>query len=77
MNNKISFFSLNQNMKFVLFFLIFFQCLVSFSQDEVLSPLIRVGQLNQDKRDVNDSLFVYFTDTLSLPIIDDFSQDHF
>ena len=77
MNNKISFFSLNQNMKFVLFFLIFFQCLVSFSQDEVLSPLIRVGQLNQDKRDVNDSLFVYLTDTLSLPIIDDFSQDHF
>jgi hypothetical protein len=49
----------------------------SFSQEEVLSPIYQFGSQKILKRNVNDTLFTYLTDTLVLPIIDDFSQNHF
>lgn len=50
---------------------------VSFGQDEVLLPIQQIGNANTLKRGLGDSLFVYVTDTLSLPLIDDFSENHF
>lgn len=76
-NNKRSFFSFIQNMKFKILFLFVSFSFSLLSQVEVLSPLLKVGNQSLNKRVSDDTLFVFVTDTLTLPIIDDFSQDHF
>jgi hypothetical protein len=52
-----------------------------FSQYESIGPVLMNQNLNQNltiNRSCNfDSTFIYFTDTISLPIFDEFSKDHF
>lgn len=77
-NNKIFSFSFLFSMR--LFFLILFLLLsnFSFTQEENLLPIFQTGNVkNKKNRSDKDTLFVYLTDTLNLPLVDDFSEDHF
>jgi hypothetical protein len=67
-------------MKFLL--LICFICFnfLYFSQDEILNPITSFQTKNKVKTRSNcsiDSTFIYTSDTLSLPFLDDFSKNHF
>jgi len=61
--------------KLLLLFIIFSIC--TFSQEEVILPLSKTGKQAFNKRASNDTVFVFISDTLFLPLVDDFSQDHF
>ena len=51
--------------------------LISLSQDEILQPLQMFSSMKSIKRNTKDTVFIYNLDTLFLPIIDDFSKNHF
>ncbi len=68
-------------MRLIIVFFCFCSYYGLFAQDEVISPLeaIRIESINlNDKRSHSiDSMFVYTSDTLLLPVVDDFSKNHF
>ena len=51
--------------------------LISLSQDEIIQPLQMFSSMKSTKRNTKDTIFIYTLDTLFLPIIDDFSKNHF
>lgn len=73
-NTKFSFFF---RMKFFFIFYLFIFSFSSLAQDEIIQPIYRTSELKSNKRKLNDTLFIYTTDTLTLPFIDDFSENHF
>ena len=76
-NSKKVTFSFFSSIKFavlLLFTLFYFEI---YSQVENLSPIYQIGSEKVYKRGNNEPFFYYITDTLSLPIIDDFSTNHF
>ena len=66
-------------MKYVLLIVLLIQSLLSFGQESV-GP-INYALLKKGSPKVNvgtyDSTFIYLSDTLNLPLFDDFSEDHF
>lgn len=66
-------------MKYLLLIVLLIQSLLSFGQEGV-GP-INYALLKKGSPKVNvatyDSTFIYFSDTLSLPLFDDFSENHF
>ncbi|MES2589814.1 MAG: T9SS type A sorting domain-containing protein [Bacteroidota bacterium] len=68
-------------MRFLFVALSLFVSVFIFSQGEVINPIIskNKGQVIQAKRsDCSiDSTFIYTSDTLSLPFLDEFSKNHF
>lgn len=75
-NKKVTFLFFT-SIKFAPFLLFFLFNLNAFSQDENISPIYQIGSKKHHKRSNNEPFFYYITDTLTLPIIDDFSRNHF
>jgi hypothetical protein len=76
-NSKKVTFSFFSSIKFAVFLLFTFFYFDIYSQVENLSPVYQIGSEKVYKRGNNEPFFYYITDTLSLPIIDDFSRNHF
>lgn len=76
-NSKKINFTFFSSIKFAAFFLFTLFYLDIYSQVENLNPIYKIGSENTLKRGGKDPVFYYITDTLSLPIIDDFSKNHF
>ena len=75
-NKKVTFLFFS-SIKFAAFLLFFLFNLNAFSQDENISPIYQIGSKKLHKRSNNEPFFNYISDTLTLPIIDDFSRNHF
>lgn len=76
-SNKKELSSFNSCFKIKALFIFFSLSFFSFCQEEIILPIEKFGNQNFHKRNIDDTLFIYLSDTLTLPIIDDFSQNHF